>query len=119
MVKAAHFWAAFLLEEIMGRTGESESKAASADAAKQQDAANAASMAAVGKYNSDLATLRSGQNIGQNPFSTPEYLSNLNRSYATSAGATADAAKANLQDVALRTGDNSASTIAAISNNAR
>jgi len=103
----------------MGRTGESQNKQAAADAASQQNAANAASMAAVNKYNSDLELRRQGKDLGQDPFTTPDYLSNLNRNFATSADATSNAAKAQLQDTALRTGTNSASTTAAIENTQR
>ncbi len=70
-------------------------------------------------YDKDFKTLKSGKDIGANPFATPAYLQNENTDAATAAGSTADAAKASITDNALRTGDNSASTLYAIKNNQR
>lgn len=103
----------------MSRTGTQENKQASATDAANASAANAASMAAVNKYNTDVGTLRAGNNIAQDPFATPKYLQNENLDYTTTANATANAAKANIANTALRTGDNSASYLSAIQNNQR
>lgn len=103
----------------MGREGTSQNQQASDAYYNAQTNALNSSMAQTAKFNSDANTLKSGQNIGANPFATPAYLQNENTSAATAAGSTADAAKASIADNALRTGDNSASSLYAIKNNQR
>lgn len=103
----------------MARTGVAENSAANKTDAANAAAANARTTAATDKYNTDFDTLKAGKNIGIDPFSTSTYLSNLNRDFATTADATANAGNAQIADTALRTGDNSASYTEAIKNNSR
>ena len=103
----------------MGRTGEAENQAANTQLAQEQTAAYKQQMDQTAKFNTDVGTLKSGKNIGANPFATPTYLANENRDAATASGAVSAGAKAQLADAALRTGDNSASTNYAIKNQAR
>lgn len=100
----------------MARTGESENKAANAEYTATQNEALKKSNAAVDQYWKDLNAIKSGNMIVADPWITPGYLENQNRLGATGAHATSSAGAQQLEDTALRTGNNSASTAAAIKN---
>lgn len=103
----------------MARTGEAENKTANQQLAAQQAAMYGKTNAAIDAYNKKLGDFEAGNYWVENPYLKADYLENQNRLAATGAHATSSAGAQQLEDTALRTGNNSASTTAAIKNIAR
>jgi len=63
----------------MARTGEVENKQAQKDTAAQQKTSFDTGQKAIGQYQTNINTLKSGGQVAANPWTNPAYLSNVNR----------------------------------------
>lgn len=97
----------------MGRTGESEAETANQQDQAQKNQAYQTGQTAISSGQAALQKLMSGQNIGANPFSSPAYLSNVNKLQADSLDANNNADATQLQQLNKRTGglNNSATAL--------
>lgn len=103
----------------MARTGEAENKQAnSEDAAIKMDT-NRRVNAATDSYNQKLNTLSAGGSIAANPWNDPDYLRTQNQNAAFASSGANAAAKEQLGNEALRTGENSEARKATIASLAR
>lgn len=69
-----------------------------------QTQAQAGAAGEIGKYDKNISTLESGQDVGKNPFKSADYLGNQNKLTAYSLEGENAAAKQNLEDANFRGG---------------
>lgn len=88
----------------MARTGVNENKQAQKDYAAQGKEAYGKAQGAIGESQAGLQTLKSGRDIGANPYLRPDYLGAVNRLQGYALEGENSAAKQNIQDESFRSG---------------
>lgn len=88
----------------MSRTGEQENKQAQKDTAVQQKQSFDTGQKAIGQYQTNVNTLKSGGQVAADPWTNPKYLANVNRSQAASLEGADEGGKIAIEQNNRRTG---------------